>query len=145
MSDSLDPVDCSTPGLPVLHCPRVHSDSYPLSQWCHPTISSYVVESWWHPVIPSVILLRCLQTSGSFPMNWISVSGGQNIRASAWILPKNIELISFRIDWFNFLSVSRDFASTKIQKYQFFNALHAILQCFFMVQLSQPCMTTVNP
>ena len=35
-----DPMDCSTPGLPVLH---YHPDSCPSSQWCHPTISSSVV------------------------------------------------------------------------------------------------------
>ena len=35
-----NPMDCSTPGFPVLHyLPGVCSNSYPLSQWCHPTIS----------------------------------------------------------------------------------------------------------
>ena len=38
-----DPMDCSTPGFPVLHClPEFPSNSYPLSRWCHPTISSSV-------------------------------------------------------------------------------------------------------
>ena len=32
-----DPMDCSMPGFPV-H-PRACSNSYPSSQWCHPTIS----------------------------------------------------------------------------------------------------------
>ena len=32
------PRDCSTPGFPVLHCPRVCSDSRPLSQWCYLTL-----------------------------------------------------------------------------------------------------------
>ena len=35
-----EPVDCSMPGFPVLHYLPVCSNSYPLSQWCHPTISS---------------------------------------------------------------------------------------------------------
>ena len=34
------PVDCSTPGFPVLHYLTVCSHSCPLSQWWHPTISS---------------------------------------------------------------------------------------------------------
>ena len=37
-----DFVDCSTPGFPVLS-PRICSNSCPLSQWCHPTISSSVI------------------------------------------------------------------------------------------------------
>ena len=56
------PLDCSTPGLPVLHrLPEFCPSSCPLSQWCHPTISS------------SVIPFSCLQ---SFP-SWRSfpVSG----------------------------------------------------------------------
>ena len=36
-----NPMDCSTPGFPVLQpSPRVCSNSCPLCQWCHPTISS---------------------------------------------------------------------------------------------------------
>ena len=36
-----DPVDCSTPGLPVQHqLPEPTQTQCPLSQWCHPTISS---------------------------------------------------------------------------------------------------------
>ena len=48
--------------------PRVCSDSFPLSWWCHPTISS------------SGIPFSCPQSfpaSGPFPMNWLFVSGGQ--------------------------------------------------------------------
>ena len=60
------------------------SDSCPLSQWCHPTISS------------SVILFSCLQSfpaSGSFPMSWLSASDGQSIgaSASASVLPMTIQ------------------------------------------------------
>ena len=46
-----DPMDCSTPGLPVHHQLRVCSNSAPLSQSCHPSISS--------PVIP---FSSCLQS-----------------------------------------------------------------------------------
>ena len=41
-----DPIDCSTPGLPVLHyLPEFGRDSCPLSRWCHPTVSSSVTPS----------------------------------------------------------------------------------------------------
>ena len=41
-------------------------------------------------------------------MSWLFASGGQSIGASASVLPMNIPLnilISFRIDWFDFLAV----------------------------------------
>ena len=68
----------------------VYSNSCPLSQWCHPTISS------------SVIPFSCLQSfpaSGSFQMNQLFASGGQSIgvSASASVLPMNIQ------DWFQTL------------------------------------------
>ena len=67
--------------------PRVHSNSCPSSQWCHPTISS------------SVIPFSCPQSfpaSGSFQMSQFFESGDQSfgISASASVLPKNIP------DWF---------------------------------------------
>ena len=37
-----DPMDCSTPGFPVLHLPEFAQISRPLSRWCHPTISSSI-------------------------------------------------------------------------------------------------------
>ena len=68
--------------------PGVYPNSYPLSQWCHPTISS--------PVIP----FSCLQSfpaSGSFPIGQLFASGGQIIgaSASASVLQMNIQ------DWFS--------------------------------------------
>ena len=54
--------------------PGIHSNSRPLSHWCHPTMSSSVVSS------------SCLQsfpTSGSFQMSQFFASGDQSIRVSA--------------------------------------------------------------
>ena len=64
--------------------PGACSNSCPLSQWCHPTISS------------SVIPFSCLQSfpaSGSFLMSQLFASGGQRIgvSASASVLPMNIQ------------------------------------------------------
>ena len=62
--------------------PRVHSDSCPLSWWCHPTISSSVVPFSFCP--------QSFPASGSFPMSRLFTSGGQSIGASASVLPVNI-------------------------------------------------------
>ena len=72
----------------------------PLSQWCHPTISSSVV-----PLSPC---LQSFPASRSFPMSQLFTSSGQSIgsSASASVLPMNTqELISFRVDWFDLLAV----------------------------------------
>ena len=71
MSDSLWPH-----GLQYarLACPswtsRAYSNSCPLSQWCHPTISS--------SVIPFSSLLQSFPASGSFQMSQFFASGGQS-------------------------------------------------------------------
>jgi len=64
--------------------PGACSNSCPLSQWCHPTISS------------SVVPFSCLQSfpvSGSFTVSEFFASGGQSIgvSASASVLPMNIQ------------------------------------------------------
>ena len=68
--------------------PGVYSNSCPLSQWCHPTISSSVV--------PFSFPLQSFPASGSFPMTQLFASGGQSIgvSASALVLSVNIH------DWF---------------------------------------------
>ena len=79
-----DPMDCSSPGSPVLHyLPRVCSNSCPLSQWCHLTI--------WPSAAPFAICLQPFPESGSFPMNRFFTSGGQSPGAStsASVLPVN--------------------------------------------------------
>ena len=76
MSDSLWPHEpqharppCPSP------TPRAHSNSYPLSQWCHLNISSFV--------IPFSSCLQSFSTSGSFQMSQVFTSGGQNVGVSA--------------------------------------------------------------
>ena len=65
--------------------PGVCSNSRPLNQWCHPTISSSVV--------PFSSCPQSLPASGSFPMSQLFPSGGQSIGASvsASVLPTNIQ------------------------------------------------------
>ena len=65
--------------------PGVYSNSCPLSQWCHPTISSSVV--------PFSSCPQSFPASGSFPMSQFFTSGGQSIgvSASTSVFPMNIQ------------------------------------------------------
>ena len=89
MSNSLQPHGLQHSKLPCPSLsPGVCSNSCPLSQWCHPTISCSVV--------PFSFGLLSFPASGSFPMSWLFALGGQSIRTSvsASVLPMNIQ------DWF---------------------------------------------
>ena len=99
--------------------PGVYLNSGPLSQWCHPTISS------------SVVTFSCLQSfpiSGSFQMSQLFASGGQNIgvSASTSVLPMNTQDWSplGRTGWTSLQSKGlwRVFSNTTTQKHQFFGA-----------------------
>ena len=64
--------------------PGVCSNSCPLSQWCHQTISSSVT--------PFSSSSQSFTPPGSFPVSWLFTSGGQSIGASTsasvhWPLP----------------------------------------------------------
>ena len=139
-----DPMDCSPPGSSVhrpwdspgkntgVGChyllrpspylsptPRVYPNSCPLSQWCHPTISSSVVSSSCPQSFPA---------TGSFPMSQLFTSGDQSIgvSASTSVLPMNSQDYS-PLGWTGWISLlskglSRVFSNTTVQKRQFFCA-----------------------
>ena len=98
--------------------PGACSNSCPLSQWCHPTISS--------SVIPFSSCLQSFPESKTFSISQFFTSGVQSIgaSASASLLPMNIQ------DWFplrltGWISMqskgySRVFSNTTDQKHQFF-------------------------
>ena len=121
MSDSLQPHELQHGRLPCPSpAPGVYSNSCPLSQWCHPTISS--------SVIPFSSLLQSFPESGSFPMSQFVASGGQSIgvSASASVLPMNTQ-DWFPLGWTGWISLlskglSRVFSNTIVQKHQFFSA-----------------------
>ena len=119
VSDSLRPhglqharLTCPSP------TPRAYSNLCPLSQWCHPTISS--------SVNPFSSCLQSCPASGSFPVSQFFTLVGQSIGASASVFPMNIQ------DWFplgltSLISLqskglSRVFSNTTVQKHQFFSA-----------------------
>ena len=110
-------MDCNTPGFLILHYPGIYSNLCPLSQWCHPTISSSVT--------PFSSCPQTFPASRSFPRSQLFTSGSQIIGASTSVLPVNIQ------DWFplglagliSLLSkeLSRVF-STTIWKHQLFSS-----------------------
>ena len=115
-----DPMDCSTPGLPVLHyLLGVSSNSCILSQWYHPTISSLLPPS---PPTLDLSQHQCL-------FQWVS-----SLHQVAKVLELQLQHQSFQ--WIfkaGFLyhwllwslqskGLSRVFSRTTIRTHQFFGA-----------------------
>ena len=119
MSDSLWPHEPQHARTPCPSpTPRAYSNSCPLSQWCHPTISSSIAPFSSYP--------KSFPASGSFQMSQFFASGGQSIGVSASIsvLPMNTQDWS-PLGWTGWISLqskglSRVFSNTTVQKHQFF-------------------------
>ena len=121
MSDSLWPHELQHARPPCPSpTPWAHPNSYPLSRWCHPNISSSVV--------PFSSCPQSFPESGSFQMSQLFASGGQSIgvSASTSVLPMNTQDWS-PLGWTGWISLqfkglSRVFSNTTVQKHQFFSA-----------------------
>ena len=105
------------------------SNSYPLSWWCHPTVSSV-----------TNFCLQSLSASGSFPMSQLFLSSDESIGASSSVLPMNIQDWS-PLELTGLISLLSKGLSRVLEHH---NLKAAILQCpaSFMVQLLNPCKTT---
>ena len=120
MSDSLRPHKSqhARPPCPST-TPRVHPDSRPSSQLCHPVISSSVV--------PFSSCPQSLPASESFPMSQLFAWGGQRtgVSALASFLSKKSQgwCPSEWTGWISLQSkgLSRVFSNTTFQKHQFFS------------------------
>ena len=116
-----------------LPCPSLSPgtclNSYPLSWWCHPTISSSVG--------PFSFCLWSFPASGSFPKSQFFALGGQKIgaSASASVLPMNIQGW-FPLGWTSWISLQSQ--GTLKSLLQHHNSKASVLQCsaFFMVYWS---------
>ena len=119
---------CPSPTL------RIYSNSYPLSQWFHSTISSSVV--------PFSSCLPSFPTSGSFQMSQLCIRWPKYWIFSFNISPSNEHpgLISLRMDWLDLLVVQGSLKSLL----QHHNSKASILlrSALFIVQFSHPYMTT---
>ena len=121
VSDSLQPHESQHARPPCPSpTPRVHWDSHPLSQWCHPAISSSVVAFSSCP--------QSLPASESSPMSQLFTWDGQSpgVSALASFLPKKSQGWS-PSEWTGWISLqskrfSRVFSNTTVQKHQFFGA-----------------------
>ena len=119
MSDSLWPHEPQhTSPLCPSPTPRVHPNPCPLSQWCHPTISSSVV--------PFSSCPQSFPASGSFQMSQLFTSGGQSTGVSISVLSVNTQDWS-TLGWTGWISLqsnrlSRVFSNTTVQKHQSFCA-----------------------
>ena len=118
MSDSLWPYESQHARPPCPSpTPRVHPDSRPSSQWCHPAISSSVV--------PFSSCPQSLPASESFQMSqlfaWVGQSPG--VSALASFLPKKSQGWP-PSEWTGWISLqskglSRVFSSTIVKNHQF--------------------------
>ena len=121
-----NPMDCSTPGLPVHH---------PLPEFTQTHVHRVGdAIQLPHPLSsPSSSRLQSFPASGSFPVSQFFPLGVQCIgaSASASLLPMSIQLISFRIDWLNLLALHGTL-NTLLQQH---NSIVSVLWCsaFFMV------------
>ena len=135
MSNTLQPHELQHTRLPCPSpFPGVCSNSCPLSQWCHPTISSC------HPLL---LLPSVFPASESYLMRWLFTSCGQSIGASASgsVLPMNIQGW-FPLGWTGLISLqskglSRVISNTTVKGIS--------SSAFFIVQFSHLYMTTGKP
>ena len=140
VSDSLRPHELQHTRPPCPSpTPGVYSNSCPLSQWCHPTISSSVV--------PFSSCPQYLPASGSFPMSQLFTWGGPEYWSFSFsISPSNEHpgLISFMkmdwlMDWLDLLAVQWTLKS--LLQHHSSKASIRLCSAFFMVQHSHPYMT----
>ena len=135
MSNSLRPHESQHARPPCPSpTPGVHTNSCPLSWWCHPTISSSVT--------PVSSCLQPFPASGSFPMSLFFGLSGQSIGASASIsvLPMNIQ-DWFPLGWTGWISLqskglSRVFSNVTVQRDQFFSAQLSLWSHNFVTSLN---------
>ena len=114
--------------------PRVHSNSCPLSRWCHPAISSSVVP---FSSCPQSLPASVFSNESTLHMRWPKYwSFSFSISPSK----EHPGLISFRMDWLDLLAVQGTLKSLL----QHHSSKASILRhsAFFTVQLSHPYMTT---
>ena len=115
--------------------PRVYSNSWPLSQWCHPSHLILCRPLLLLPSIPPSI--RVFSNESTLRIRWPKYWS-----FSFSISPSNEHpgLISFRMDWLDLLAVQGPLKS--LLQHHSWTALIFRHSAFFPVQLSHPYMTT---
>ena len=130
MSDSLRPHESQQAKPPCPSpTPGVHPNPCPLSQWCHPTIST--------SVIPLSSCPQSFPASGSLQMNQFFASGGQSIgvSASTSVPPINIQDWS-RLGWTGWISLQSRNSQESSPTPQFKSINSSVLSILYSPTLS---------
>ena len=133
MSNSLRPHGLQYPRPPCPSpTPRIYPNSCPLSQWCHPTISS--------SVIPFSSCLQSFPGSGSFQMSHLFASGGQSmgVSASTSVLPMNTQDLP-PLGWTGLISLLSKNSQEPSPTPQFKS-----INCFFLSLLYGSTVTSIH-
>ena len=111
--------------------PGVYPNSCPLSQWCHPTVSS--------SVIPFSSCPQSFPASGSFQMSQLFASGGQSngVSASTSVLPVNTQ--DWSLGWTGWISLLSKGLSRVFSTPQF-KSIHSSALGF----LYSPTLTSIH-
>ena len=134
MSDSLWPHEpqhtrppCPSP------IPRVHPNPCPLSQWCHPTISS--------SVLPFSSCPQSFPATGSFQMSQLFASGGQSVgvSASTSVLPMKTQDWS-SLGWTGWISLQSKGLSKESSPTSQFKSISSLALSF----LYSPTLTSIH-
>ena len=109
-----NPMDCSTPGFPVVHLLKFMS------------IESVILSNHLILCCTLLLLTSIFLSIRVFPVSWHFILGSQSIGASASVsvLPMNIQYL-FPLGWTGWISLqskglSRVFSNTTVQNPQFF-------------------------
>ena len=114
--------------------PGVHSNSCPLSRWCHPAISSSVV--------PFSSCLQSFPASGSFSSESVLLIRWPKYWSFSFSISPSNEysgLISFRMDWFALLAVQGTLTSL-LQHHGWFKGINSSALSF----LYSPTLTSIH-
>ena len=126
----------SLPYLPLSH--GVRPSSCPLSCWRYLTgLFSVTLFSFLPPIFPCI---RVFSSESALHKRWPKDWSFSFSINEASVSNKYSELISFRIDWFDFLAVQGTLKS--LLHHHSSKATIFQHSAFFMVQLSHPYMTT---
>ena len=116
-----------------ISCPGVYANPCPLSQWCHPAISSSVTPFSCPQSVPAL---------GSFTVSQLFAWGGQSngVSASASVLPINTQDWS-PLGWTGWISLQAKGLKSLLQHH---SSKASIFRhsAFFTFQLSHPYTTT---
>ena len=143
-----DPIDCSTPGLPVhhqllefikTHVHWVGDAIQPFHPLSHPLTSNHVIPLC-HPLLLLPSIFPSIRVFSNESTIHIRLPKYQSFSFNISPSNEHLGLISFRMDWLDLLAVQGTLKSLL----QHYSSKASILlhSAFFIVQLSHPYMTT---